>query len=139
MVGDAVGELVGSAVVGEIDGEVVGDTEGEAVGSEVVGEIDGEVVGDTEGEAVGSEVVGPTVGSPVAIVGATKSTDNSRIIIFLVFFAWCGNCPPGGGGGGGGLSVFVGEIDVFLRMACVAQLVCYSTGIDPLRRWGAVR
>ena len=58
-----VGDVVGSEVVGEIDGEAVGsEVVGEVVGSEVVGEIDGEAVGsEVVGEVVGSEVVGAAV------------------------------------------------------------------------------
>ena len=68
MVVDAVGDTVGTKVVGV---EVVGDTVGtKVVGVEVVGlnvgdVVGSEVVGNPDGDAVGSEVVGDPVGDSV--------------------------------------------------------------------------
>jgi len=89
--------MVGSDVVGEIDGdtvgdvvgsEVVGETDGDTVGSEVVGEIDGvtvgsDVVGETDGDVVGSEVVGEIDGDAVGseVVGEIDGdADGSEVV-----------------------------------------------------------
>ena len=67
VVGESVGDAVGSEVVGDAVGsDVVGDSDGDVVGSEVVGDTVGsEVVGDSVGDVVGSEVVGDAVGFEV--------------------------------------------------------------------------
>jgi hypothetical protein len=68
-----VGAIVGIEGVGDIVGEaveVVGNIVGERVGSEAVGDTDGDtvgtdVVGDVDGDAVGVDLVGDPVGDTV--------------------------------------------------------------------------
>ena len=58
MVGEADGDTVGVAVVGDLVGELVGR------------ELVGDAVGDAVGEVVGLELVGDEVGDDVGAVGA---------------------------------------------------------------------